>query len=434
MALSLSIIWELRPTNGDDTNGGGFKEGASGTDFSQQNSPQQSYTDLVATSTTTATSVARPFTSVDVGNIINITAGTGWTTGRYEITSVTTGTATFDRAIATNGSTGGTGKLGGAMQTYVSFLSNLVMDPIRAYIKAEATITVTTRPDFQHGDNLEITGYTTTRGDGGRVSITTSNGTDNLLLYRGQNSLKLSNIAFSDSSGTRHNGIAFVNPFNYFVLDNCSFDGHSNGVNWNSQGTTHVLLRRTEVKNCTGAGLSIQAASGMVMDGCFIHDNTGNGIDILATATFMHLSIDRSVIRANAIGIKSVDDAGSTNNSAIHIKNSAVISNTSDGVKHQGTGTNNPVITQIENTIVYGNGGFGVNLASTALPKYNYFGANNALGANSSGNYNNCPAQTGDVALSADPFTNAAAADFSLNSTAGGGAACKAAGYPSTFP
>ena len=56
---------------------------------------------------------------------------------------------------------------------------------------------------------------------------------------------------------------------------------------------------------------------------------------------------------------------------------------------------------------------------------YNFFGSN------TSGARNNAPTDATDVALTANPFTDPSNNDFSLNSTAGGGAAAKGLGYPS---
>lgn len=433
------IVWEVRPTNGSDNNGGGFLTGATGTDFSQQNSPQQAYTDLVAASTTTITSVARPFSSVDVGNIINITSGTGWTTGRYQIISVTVVTATMDRAIATNGSTGGHGNLGGALATW-NLLANLndgataSITTVKAFVKAEATITITARPDFQHLTNLSITGYTSSRTDNGQVSVTTSNGTDNLILFRGSGYLIVGNVHFSDSSGTRHQAIQSVNSFDTCIITNCIFDGHSKAIDFTSNTNTikKLVVRQCEVKNCIGAGLSLQIVNNGHIDDCFIHDNTGNGVDILATATAMGLTFNRCAIRANAIGVKSVDDGAVGNNSALFFLNCAIVSNTSDGIKHVGTGTNFSVVTYLQGTIIYGNTGFGINVASGLL--LYCLGGYNAFGSNTGGARNNFPTLTGDVALTANPFTSDSTGDFSLNSTSGGGPVCKSAGFPPSFP
>lgn len=75
----------------------------------------------------------------------------------------------------------------------------------------------------------------------------------------------------------------------------------------------------------------------------------------------------------------------------------------------------------------YENGGegFGTNGVCGGTIAYNCAG-----GSNTSGNYNatNLTIQN-FVSLSADPFLSAAAGNFALNSTAGAGASCRAAGY-----
>src|SRR5438105_2455552 len=104
MAISASFVWEVR-TTGADTNGGGFKTGATGTDFSQQDAAQASGADLAvdATTNTKITSATHNFVAADVGNLIQISAGTGYTTGFYEIVSVASNAATLDRSPAAVG-------------------------------------------------------------------------------------------------------------------------------------------------------------------------------------------------------------------------------------------------------------------------------------------------------------------------------------------
>ena len=86
--ISAAMEWDVR-TTGNDGNGGAFTRGATGTDFSQQNAAQVSYVDLIVGATTTqVTSVLHAFGATAVGNIINITAGTGCTTGRFEVLKV----------------------------------------------------------------------------------------------------------------------------------------------------------------------------------------------------------------------------------------------------------------------------------------------------------------------------------------------------------
>src|SRR6266568_1510943 len=117
MALSSVITWEVRTTGSDTQCAGGFKTGATGTDYSQQTAAQFSGTDLVidATTNTKVTSATHNFVAADVGNLIQITAGVGYTTGFYEIVSVASNAATLDRSPGAVGLTGGTWWEGGAL-------------------------------------------------------------------------------------------------------------------------------------------------------------------------------------------------------------------------------------------------------------------------------------------------------------------------------
>ena len=117
-ALQSDTTWEVR-TTGNNTNGGCYDTGGTGTDYSQQDAAQLSLTDLAQNlSSTTLTSATGGFTSAMVDNCIQITgAGSGaFTLGFYEITAFTdTNTVTLDRtACSTANCSGGTGAVGGA--------------------------------------------------------------------------------------------------------------------------------------------------------------------------------------------------------------------------------------------------------------------------------------------------------------------------------
>jgi hypothetical protein len=71
------------------------------------------------------TSATHNFVAADVGNLIQITAGTNWTTGFYQIVSVAANAATLDRAVGTAVSlTNGTFAVGGALLTIQGFGDN----------------------------------------------------------------------------------------------------------------------------------------------------------------------------------------------------------------------------------------------------------------------------------------------------------------------
>ena len=109
--------------------------------------------------------------------------------------------------------------------------------------------------------------------------------------------------------------------------------------------------------------------------------------------------------------------------------------NTSDGVTI-AQGANTQGLVSI-NTIYYDNGGYGINAPSVEPamePWSTEIQKNNAFYANTSGARNSgSPAAASDVTLTGNPFTNAGSGDFSLNGTAGAGAACTGTGWQSTI-
>jgi len=74
----------------------------------------------------------------------------------------------------------------------------------------------------------------------------------------------------------------------------------------------------------------------------------------------------------------------------------------------------------VENNIIVNSGGFGINF-SASKPRWDSC-KRNAFFNNSSGNRSNLDPHPEDITLTADPFVDAAAGDFNINNTAGGGA------------
>ena len=119
MAVNATAVWRVRPS-GSNTNGGGYDPGIGGaaTDYSRQNAAQASGT-LGATSgagsTTFTDATAAAFTSVMIGNCIQITAGTNFQTGFYFVTAFTNANSVVLDRTPTSGGAGSAGvwKLGG---------------------------------------------------------------------------------------------------------------------------------------------------------------------------------------------------------------------------------------------------------------------------------------------------------------------------------
>lgn len=218
-AIASTAVWEVRPANGADTNGGGYTSG--GTDHSQQDGAWAAYTDLVidATTNTDITSAATPFASDDIGNIIQITGGTGFTTGFYEVKSIPSGViARLDRAVGTTSSTGGTGNLGGALAT-VSTVGGSLVAGHKIWIKNEAW-------------NEEVSGLTT-------------NGTASApITFEGYNTSRGDTPAEADCPTNSRAGagtVAWASPGDFYIIKNLVMD---------TPGTVGFQIESSIIINC----------------------------------------------------------------------------------------------------------------------------------------------------------------------------------------
>lgn len=451
MALSTATVWEVRPTVGADTNGGGFVAGASGTDYSQQNSAQYTFTDLASTNGTNAspsvTSASHNFVAADVGNLINISAGTNWTAGFYQIVSVAANAATLDRACGSSATlSGGTYAVGGALATIskafaAAALSNTI------YIKATGSYTVTATLTLtgQNPTGFFFIGYTTTRGDNGQFTWTTATNSTPLMTSGGSDpaGFVFQNIKFTNTAGTKdvalHGGLSSQIFDVRFV--NCTFDGLKSATTAYVGGTSFNLIQvvfdSCEIKNCTTHGVACSA--GTYFLACIIHDNTTDGIHITAIGSGFNSSgiyLERTVVYNNGgKGINFAEAMPIGNGDPVLVcVNSAVLNSTSDGIFITAqTGTAIYPFLMLVNTIIDSNGGFGINNAAATMGVM--LMRNCAFRSNTSGDVTGTGVikDAGSITLTGDPFNNRSGLDFTLNSTAGAGLACQKAGYPSAL-
>lgn len=114
MALSSGIVWEVR-TGGSANNGGGYKTGASGTDFTQQNSAQYALTGCTSSGAGAVILTASAAADM-VGNVARVVSGSNFTAGWYEITSVSVGVSiTVDANCTIGAGASGVINIGGAL-------------------------------------------------------------------------------------------------------------------------------------------------------------------------------------------------------------------------------------------------------------------------------------------------------------------------------
>lgn len=418
MALAGPIAWDVR-TTGDDNNGGGFNRGTAGTDYSVQDSPQKSGTDLAihATDNTKVQPVAAGVAAADVGNLVKLPGGGGFTAGTYEIRSQDGTYWTLDRGAGTIGSTGGTYKMGGGRATIASAVGDAVSTN-EVHVKSGTyNLTSGVNPASK---NIAFYGYGSSHGDmGTKPLVTTATNSINLLTTPGFGfRMSVANISFSSTAGTPGNGIQGAQGT--LICSDCVFDGFNYGMELLSGAIDYLELYRVEAKNCTtdGVGAYVTTSRLALLCDCFLHDN---GIGLHLNNTGGAVLIRNRIVNNTTIGVKQVP--GDVN---VVLIGNTIANNGTDGVEALG-------INQIHwvnyNNIFYGNGGYAINFtwgSSTTTGEYQPLrNGPNAYGSNTSGNFRTIGAGVNDVTLTADPFTNSATRDYTLNNVAGGGAACR---------
>jgi len=176
MALAAAIVWEIR-TTGNNNSGGGFKTGATGTDRSQQDAAQLSFTDLqVKNAVYTRIYSVIEDANLDatcVGNVVQVTGDGGsglFTPGFYEVTAQGNDGNNYldiDRNCATGNASDGVAALGGAVAG-LETIDSVAVKGNTIYIEA-GTYTPGVAIDFPaNGDvstHIDILGYNTSRGD-----------------------------------------------------------------------------------------------------------------------------------------------------------------------------------------------------------------------------------------------------------------------------
>jgi hypothetical protein len=264
-------------------------------------------------------------------------------------------------------------------------------------------------------------GYTSTFGDLGRATVD------------------------GGTSGSGYTPVTLSGSYIYlkdFILQN---NGNSSNTTWLAVSGVACLFERVTVCNCRGSGVNATGSQAVFIEceayacnasnassrggfragadqttflRCVARDNTGsNGIGFLVSAT------------GGATCVDCVADTNGSHGFSYAFGNGGAFAGCSS----------------------YGNGGAGlsVSVAATVLAESCVFANNTTYGivvsagyvralncafrSNTSGETSGIVDATGSVTLTAAPFTDAANRDFSLNNTAGGGAACRGTGR-GTFP
>jgi hypothetical protein len=448
--ISNQTVWEVRPTVGSDTNGGGFVPGSAGTDYSQQNAANssgnnKSTTDAAASGTTTITSVTASFTAAIVGNLVYFAGGTGTITAQWrQVTAYTNATTiTIDTLIAT--SVGMTMNIGGAFATVAAaYGATAGVAGNTFWIKNTGVYTVTSTLTLStssggarsNGGAMEFLGYNSTRGDNGMVTWTTATNSVHLVTFTASSQgFVFENIQFTDTAGTPGGGFYVPNNQGHIanvLVANCLFTGFISGIyapdTSNPNDFTGIVVQNTEIRNSTNDGV-INGAGGSFVN-VYIHNNGNDGIK-LASPGVPGVTIVGSIISANFFN--GVETLLENSLDPLIVIDSDIVNNGNAGIYYSNY--NNGVLL-VQNSIIDSNSNYGIYSAltigggCTSCNLLNFIGINNAFRNNAPGNYANLSPESTDIALTADPFVSRATGNFALNNTSGGGAACRGAGFP----
>lgn len=408
-------------------------------DYSQQSSPQITYTDLASVgSGLLVSSVAHPFGKQQVGNGLVITAGTNFNAGIYVIASVSVGlvaTVVGPTNITSAAGVSGVGSLGGAAAS-PGFVAGLKVAGNDVFIQSGTYTIASTTANIATGrindtvggvdptNTAKWIGYQTVRGDRGTKPI-----------------LQVASSGFTSAT-------VMILAAAQTQVDNLKIDGQSKAsITGLSLTTNYTRALRIQVINTTVLGISLADSQGTVFvfqstvsgssgtaaffignsdaaDGCEAFNNTTSGFQLggFAQCSFC-LSYANSGASSDGFTLTSV---------GYRVFDSVAYGNGRAGFDLTG---NAGFGTLLQNTIAEGNGSVGYR--TTAVVQ-GVFLINAAGFNNTGGNFTatQIPPSNiqGFVAGSSSFFVNPGSGNFALNNTIGGGAAARAAGFPGVYP
>jgi hypothetical protein len=401
VALNAAIVWEVQ-TGGSDSNGGGFKTGATGTDRTLSTTARATLTTAsTVNATTTIINVAAgdyTVSATDVGNVLQVTGGTA-TAGFYEITSADTvnNRWTVDRAVGTAAQTVA-GAMGGCLASGGKACGPAITGHI-VYVK-NGTYTITTATtdvaggvwfNGTFGKVVLFVGYGTTR-------TPTNTDTRPLIQYQAA----LSTATFTNSAATFVN--LALDGNNNTAAKNCG----GNGTFWRCSFTGFTTAGGGPSFECSATANSAAVFNGSPNVACEAYANTASPFTSVTNCV--------DCLSYNNTGA-STDGFGNG-----YLFNCVAYGNGRDGFR--------PI--QAVNCHAEANAGVGFSLNSRGGLLLNCSGYNNTGGLRAAGDPSTASGLV--TVTSGSVFTNAAGNDFSLNATALRGALLRAAGVPGTYP
>lgn len=451
MAFNNTIAFEVDAATGNSVNGGGFDNtsGTPGTNYAWgAGQTVISYTDLATVGVSAiVTSVGRAFIAADVGNVLNITSGTNFTSGRYQIASVSAGAATLDRNCTTGVGASGNAKLGGSLATIqqginAAFISAGAVESCAVWVKKGAytsTLALTTSGSVGTANfNFRILGYNSSHNDnptpqsGNQPTFAVGSGAGvNGLDESSSCGYRIGYITFLGAVTSGTAGVIGINSTSaYITVFACKVSGFSShGMKGTGQQTMFAM---SEAVSNGGVGIYCTNYGKIICN--WSHKNTSHGIQMDSTVAGC---VGNLVTNNGARGIDLGDPYGA------NCSGNTIYGSGTDGIR-LGPNSYDLVLGNIcFNNIIAKSGGWGITNAGIVPSNQTTVGTldYNAYYSNTAGNLQNGVAlNTHDVAISINPFNSSDAnlasetsPDWGLNNTASAGASLRAAGFPGNF-
>lgn len=446
-----NTVFEIRPATGNALNGGGFNSTVTspGTDWSQQTSPQVTFNGTTVTATTagvgaTITITGYTVLATDNGNVLKIASGTNFLPEFYVITSVSTGsnTWTLDRNCTSGAGAAMVGRMGGALDTLATLFTGIAdagatsaqFAGITAYMTGTYTATTSWTPTNSWpqptaaNPAFTLIGYSATRTDGVHATWTTATNTTPLMKLGNSNfyglvckHMKFSNTAGTSSTCVQNNG----DTCRGWLFYDCELTGFTTAIDGSSSnGFDQLWLIKCEIHGNTTNG--VLCKSGATILDSYIHDNTGDGFQLSGASYTGIVTVKNTVFynnTGNGIYNKNTQDLTQTSHPQWTIMHCCFANNGVDGFKSDSAAT---IAIWMYNNIFYLNTNKDIEFVTNAPIAY-YISLFNAFkGAATTTNW----PPGADINITGDPWNGRTSADFSLNNTAGAGAALRAAGFP----
>jgi len=264
-----------------------FTAWTSGTDYSQQDSPHSTQTDIVTNDTTTLTSSSGFTTEGNhtaiIGNLIHLFASDNTHLGWYQIVDATNyQTVIVDTTVASG--SGRKGYVGGALAfgaTLNGVTDDIMMEAAVAgntWWIASGTHAIATAVSIAKsggtGVPITIAGYKTTRGDNpiGNDRPTINTNTASFMITG--NSYRIKNLRFTTTSQSFALGIygAYIGIINCF-FQNTKASGTADALSI-TKGPTHCIGCEMVATGVSGQGAYIASGStSVIFLHCYIHDS-----------------------------------------------------------------------------------------------------------------------------------------------------------------